>query len=71
MMKKEFDCNDCVLANSCDDKLYVDECLSKMETREDNIYNPGNFGYSMKCYNYHTKDNLYLGLTISGRNELF
>ena len=58
-MKQEFDCDKCLLTDSCDNRCFVEECLNKMETREDNIYNPGCFEYSMKCYNYHTKDNLY------------
>lgn len=36
----------------CNDKDFVEKALSKMETREDNIYNPGSFIYLMKCSNY-------------------
>lgn len=55
-MKKDFDCNKCALTDICYEKMFVEECLSKMETREDNIYNPGPFGYSMQCYHYFTKE---------------
>lgn len=57
-MKKEFDCNKCVITDTCHEKMFVEECLSKMETREDNIYNPGTFGYSMKCFNYHAEEDM-------------
>ena len=57
-MKKEFDCDKCVLGKSCDYQIYANEALYKMEARENNIYNPGIFSYSMKCLNYHTQEDI-------------
>lgn len=55
-MTKEFNCDKCVLSKTCEYQTDANEALYKMETREDNIYNPGIFGYSMMCYNYHIEE---------------
>ena len=57
-MKQEFNCSKCESRFHCNDRDYVEEALSKMETREDNTYNPGSFIYLMRCSNYKYDENI-------------
>ena len=57
-MKQEFNCSKCESRFHCNDRDYVEEALSKMETREDNIYNPGSFIFLMRCSNYKCDENI-------------